>query len=93
MIPVLHLKPGLELSADQIVQVANGRLQLLTDDGEKVGFLLRGKIRVLFNDAITVGYLSAGESKLAWLKSSVAGVMPNKSLAYPSKSRTTAGTY
>src|SRR3984957_7468111 len=57
MIPVINLKPGQELSADQIVRVANVRLHLLTDDGEKVGFLLKGKIRVLFNDAITVGYL------------------------------------
>jgi hypothetical protein len=57
MIPILNLTPDQELSADQIVRVANGELQVLTDDGEKAGILLRRKDRITFNRAITLGYL------------------------------------
>lgn len=34
-IPILNLKPDPELSADQIVLVTTGKLNVLTDDGEK----------------------------------------------------------
>jgi hypothetical protein len=67
MIPILNLKPDQELSADQIVRVANGKLQLVTDDGEKAGILLQHKDRPLFNGAITLGYLkrSRKQTRLA----------------------------
>jgi hypothetical protein len=63
MIPILNLKPDQELSANQIVRVANGELLLLTDDGEKVGILLQRKNRVMFNDAITLGYLKCSRKQ------------------------------
>jgi hypothetical protein len=63
MIPILNLKPDQELSADQIVRVVNGKLQLLTDDGEKVGILLQRKNRAIFNDAITLGYLKCSRKQ------------------------------
>ena len=54
---ILNLKPDQELSADQIVQMANGELKILTNDGEKVGIVLKRKDRGLFMGAITLGYL------------------------------------
>jgi hypothetical protein len=65
--PIFNLKPDQELSADQIVQVANGTLQVLTDDGEKVGIRLQRKDRLLLNGAITLGYLtySGKQTRLA----------------------------
>ena len=57
MIPTLSLKPEQEISADQIVLVANGKLQVETEDGEKVGIVLLRKDRILFNDAVALGYL------------------------------------
>ncbi len=57
MIPILTLKPNQELTADQIVSVANGELQVQTDDGEKVGIVLKRKDRALFMAAIPLGYL------------------------------------
>jgi hypothetical protein len=68
-IPILNLNPDQELSADQIVQVANGELQVLTDDGEKVGILLPRKDRALFIAAITLGYVkySRTQTRLAYV--------------------------
>jgi hypothetical protein len=57
MIPILNLNPDQEISADQIVLVANGKLQIETEDGERVGILLRRKDRSLLNDAVAMGYL------------------------------------
>jgi hypothetical protein len=57
VIPILNLKPDQELTADQIVQMANGELKVLTDDGEKVGIVLQRKDRALFMAAVTLGYL------------------------------------
>ena len=56
MIPILNLTPDQEISADQIVLVANGKLQVETEDGERVGILLQRKDRPLLNDAIALGY-------------------------------------
>src|SRR3954454_14952378 len=55
-IPVVNLKPDEEPSAEQIVQAANGELQILSE-GEKVGVTLPRKHRALFMAAITQGYL------------------------------------
>lgn len=55
-IPVVRLKPDQELSAEQIVRVANGEMQVL-HDGEKIGLLLPRKHRALFTAAIALGYL------------------------------------
>lgn len=55
-IPVVNLKPDEEPSAEQIVQVANGELQIL-NEGVKVGITLPHKYRALFMAAITQGYL------------------------------------
>src|SRR5271169_3783841 len=63
MIPILNLKPDQELSADQIVRVANGELRVLADDGEKAGILLQRKDRVIFNGAITMGYLKCSRKQ------------------------------
>jgi hypothetical protein len=57
MIPILNLTPDQEISPDQIVLVANGKLQIETEDGERVGILLRRKDRSLLNDAVAMGYL------------------------------------
>ena len=57
MIPILNLKPDEEISADQIVLVANGKLKIETEDGERVGILLQRKDRPLLNDAVATGYL------------------------------------
>ena len=67
MMPILTLKPDQELSADQIASVANGELQVLTDDGEKVGIVLKRKDRALFMAAIPLGYLeySGKQTRLA----------------------------
>ena len=66
-IPILNLKPDQELTAGQIVRVANGELQVLTDEGEKVGIILPRKHRTLFMAAITLGYLkySTKQTRLA----------------------------
>jgi len=53
MIPILILKPNQEPSADQIARVANGELQILTGDGEKVGIVLQRKNRNFLNSAMT----------------------------------------
>lgn len=65
-IPVVSLKPDQELSAEQIVRVANGEMQVL-HDGEKIGLLLQRKHRVLFTAAIALGYLkySRKQTRLA----------------------------
>ncbi len=65
-IPVVSLKPDQELSAEQIVRVANGELQVL-HDGEKIGLLLQRRHRVLFAGAIALGYLkySRRQTRLA----------------------------
>jgi hypothetical protein len=55
-IPVVNLEPDQEPSAEQIVQVANGELQIL-NEGEKLGITLPRKDRALFMAAITQGYL------------------------------------
>jgi hypothetical protein len=55
-IPLVNLKPDEEPSAEQIVQVANGELHILNEDG-KVGITLPRKHRALFMVAITDGYL------------------------------------
>ena len=52
----VDLEPGQELSAEQIIQVANGELQVCCD-GEKVGIILPRKHRALFMTAIALGYL------------------------------------
>ena len=57
MIPILNLNPDQEISADQIVLVANGKLQVETEDGEKLGILLQCRDRPLLNDAVALGYL------------------------------------
>jgi hypothetical protein len=57
MIPILNLTPDQEISADQIVLVANGKLQIETEDGEIVGIRLQRKDRPLLHDAIALGYL------------------------------------
>jgi hypothetical protein len=64
--PILNLKRDQELSAEQIVRVANGELQVL-NDGEPVGILLPRKHRVSFMAAITLGYLkySGKQARLA----------------------------
>jgi hypothetical protein len=61
-IPILNLKPDQELSAEQIVRVATGELQVL-NDGEKVGILLPRKHRVLFMGAITLGHLKCSRKQ------------------------------
>jgi hypothetical protein len=53
---MFDLKPDQELSAEQIVQVANGELQIF-NDGEKVGISLPRKHRALFTAALGLGYL------------------------------------
>jgi hypothetical protein len=53
---MVKLQPGQELSAEQIIQVANGELQILSD-GEKVAIILPRKHRVLFTTAVALGYL------------------------------------
>jgi len=55
-IPVVNLELEEEPSAEQIVQVANGELHILNEDG-KVGITLPRKHRALFMAAITEGYL------------------------------------
>src|SRR6266700_3324167 len=62
IIPILNLKPDQELSAEQIVRVANGELQVL-NDGEQVGILLPRKHRVTFMAAITLGYLKCSRKQ------------------------------
>jgi hypothetical protein len=57
MIPIVNLNPDQEISADQIVLVANGKLQVETEDGEKLGILLQPKDRPLLNEAVALGYL------------------------------------
>jgi len=56
-IPIIILKPDQELTADQIVQMANGEVQVLTDEGENVGIILPRKDRALFMAGIALGYL------------------------------------
>jgi hypothetical protein len=65
-IPIINLQPDQELSAEQIIQMANGELQIVSD-GEKVGIILPRKHRVLFMTAITLGYLkySRQQTRLA----------------------------
>jgi len=65
-IPVVSLEPDQELSAEQIVRVASGDLQVL-HDGEKIGLLLQRQHRVLLTAAITLGYLkySRKQTRLA----------------------------
>jgi hypothetical protein len=65
-IPVVSLKPDQELSAEQIVRVANGEMQVL-HEGKKIGFLLQRQHRVLFKTAIALGYLrySRKQTRLA----------------------------
>jgi hypothetical protein len=65
-IPVVNLKLDEEPSAEQIVQAANGALQILNEGG-KVGITLPGKHRALFMTAITQGYLkySRQQTRLA----------------------------
>jgi len=65
-IPILNLKPDQKLSGDQIVLVANGELQVLTGDGEKIGIILRRKDRALLIAAIALEYASAFAS-VSWL--------------------------
>ena len=55
---VLTLKPEQEISADQIVLVANGKLKVETEKGERVGILLPRTERVLLNNAVALGYLT-----------------------------------
>lgn len=61
-IPILNLKLDQELSAEQIVRMANGELQVL-NNGEKVGILLPREHRVLFMGAITLGYLKCSRKQ------------------------------
>jgi hypothetical protein len=65
-IPVVNLEPDQKPSAEQIVQVANGELQIL-NEGEKLGITLPRKHRALFMAAITQGYLkhSKQQSRVA----------------------------
>jgi hypothetical protein len=65
-IPMVNIEPDQELSAEQIVQVANGELQVF-NDGERVGIILPRKHRALFITAIAVGYLkySKRQTRLA----------------------------
>lgn len=65
-IRVVNLKPDEEPSAEQIVQVANGKLQILNGGG-KVGITLPRKHRALFMASITQGYLkySRQQTRLA----------------------------
>jgi hypothetical protein len=55
-IPVVNLNPEQELSAEQIVQVANGEVQIFSE-GDKAGITLPHKHRALFMAAIALGYL------------------------------------
>ena len=55
-VPVVNLDPGRELSAEQIVQVANGAMQILVE-GDKVGTALPPRYRALFIGAIALRYL------------------------------------
>jgi hypothetical protein len=55
-IPVVNLNPEQELSAEQIVQVANGEVQIFSE-GDKAGIALPHKHRALFMAAIALGYL------------------------------------
>ena len=55
-LPTLCLKPDEELTADQIVKAAHGKLNVLSD-GEKVGLLLPRKHREAFVTATRLGYL------------------------------------
>lgn len=66
IIPMVTFQPDQELSAEQIVQVANGELQIF-NDGEKVGIILPRKHRALFMTAIAEGYLkySRRQTRLA----------------------------
>ena len=63
---MVNLRPDQEPSAEQIVQVANGELQIF-NDGEKVGIILPRKHRALFMAAINLGYLkySRQQTRLA----------------------------
>ena len=65
-IPVVNLKPDQELSAEQIVRVASGEMQVL-HEGKKIGLLLQPQHRVLFKTAIALGYLrySRKQTRLA----------------------------
>jgi hypothetical protein len=66
MIPILNLTPDQKMSADQILLVANGKLHVLTDGGEKVGICLQSRDRPLLHAAIALGYLkySGRQSRL-----------------------------
>ena len=55
-IPVVNLNPEQELSAEQIVQVANGEVQIFSE-GDKAGITLPHRHRALFMAAIALGYL------------------------------------
>jgi hypothetical protein len=55
-IPVVNLNPEQELSAEQIVQVANGEMQIFRE-GSKAGITLPRKHRELFMGAVALGYL------------------------------------
>jgi hypothetical protein len=63
MIPILSLQADQEPSADQIIRSANGELQILTDDGAKVGILLQRKDRLLLDTAIALGHLECSGTK------------------------------
>jgi hypothetical protein len=56
-IPLVNLNPEQELSAEQIVQVANGELQIFSE-GIKAGITLPHKHRALFMGAVALGYLT-----------------------------------
>jgi hypothetical protein len=55
-IPVINLDPEQELSAEQIVQVVNGGVRILSGGG-KAGIVLPHKHRAWFMAAIALGYL------------------------------------
>lgn len=62
-IAMVKLKPRQELSAEQVIQVANGELQI-SSDGEKVGIILPRKHRALFTTAIALGYLKYSRQQI-----------------------------
>ena len=62
-IPVVNLNPEQELSAEQIVQVANGEVQIFSE-GNRAGITLPPRHRALFMAAIALGYLKYSKQQV-----------------------------
>jgi hypothetical protein len=64
---MVSLERDQELSAEQIVRVANGEMHVL-QAGEKVGLLLQRQHRILFRTAIALGHLSYSRTQTRLLE-------------------------